>query len=129
MTFDIPHSPDNEHFVGPQVPQELAEHIFRSRGPSGLNLIFVSIASDLAILGLGATYTKGPRNKLVDIRDTPTQYKPDNVVLDALVHNNKSSSIVSGSAATVDRGVSSRCCRLDIRRWSQVDRFQPGVYP
>ncbi|KAK5990584.1 Glutathione-specific gamma-glutamylcyclotransferase [Cladobotryum mycophilum] len=30
-------TPDNEQFVGPQDPQELAEHIFRSRGPSGLN--------------------------------------------------------------------------------------------
>ncbi|KAK2136853.1 ChaC-like protein-domain-containing protein [Fusarium oxysporum II5] len=30
-------TPDNEQFVGPQEPQELAEHIFRSQGPSGLN--------------------------------------------------------------------------------------------
>ncbi|KAM0305685.1 hypothetical protein ACHAPM_002070 [Fusarium culmorum] len=30
-------TPDNEQFVGPQDPQELAEHIFRSQGPSGLN--------------------------------------------------------------------------------------------
>ncbi|UKZ77651.1 hypothetical protein TrVFT333_005375 [Trichoderma virens FT-333] len=30
-------TPDNEQFVGPQDPQELAEHILRSRGPSGLN--------------------------------------------------------------------------------------------
>lgn len=30
-------TPDNEQFVGPQDPQELAEHIYRSEGPSGLN--------------------------------------------------------------------------------------------
>ncbi|KAG5977987.1 hypothetical protein E4U55_006445 [Claviceps digitariae] len=30
-------TPDNEQFVGPQHPEELARHIFRSRGPSGLN--------------------------------------------------------------------------------------------
>lgn len=30
-------TPDNEQFVGPQDPQELAHHILESRGPSGLN--------------------------------------------------------------------------------------------
>ena len=30
-------TPDNEQFMGPQDPQVLAEHIYRSRGPSGLN--------------------------------------------------------------------------------------------
>lgn len=30
-------TPDNEQFIGPQDPQELAEHIYRSKGPSGLN--------------------------------------------------------------------------------------------
>ncbi|KAI5466170.1 ChaC-like protein [Mariannaea sp. PMI_226] len=30
-------TPDNDQFVGPQDPQKLAEHIFRSQGPSGLN--------------------------------------------------------------------------------------------
>jgi cation transport regulator ChaC len=29
--------PDNPQFMGPQDPQELAEHILRSEGPSGLN--------------------------------------------------------------------------------------------
>lgn len=29
--------PDNPQFVGPQNPQRLAEHILRSRGPSGEN--------------------------------------------------------------------------------------------
>lgn len=30
-------TPDNDQFVGPQDPQELAAHIYRSEGPSGLN--------------------------------------------------------------------------------------------
>ncbi|KAL2154056.1 hypothetical protein VTH82DRAFT_2732 [Thermothelomyces myriococcoides] len=30
-------TPDNDQFVGPQDPQKLAEHIYRSSGPSGLN--------------------------------------------------------------------------------------------
>ncbi len=30
-------TPDNDQFMGPQDPQKLAEHIFRSEGPSGLN--------------------------------------------------------------------------------------------
>ncbi|KAI1435286.1 ChaC-domain-containing protein [Xylaria sp. CBS 124048] len=30
-------TPDNDQFVGPQDPQALAEHIYRSQGPSGLN--------------------------------------------------------------------------------------------
>ncbi len=30
-------TPDNEQFVGPQDPQNLAEHIYHSVGPSGLN--------------------------------------------------------------------------------------------
>ncbi|KAB5580949.1 cation transport regulator-like protein 2 [Coniochaeta sp. 2T2.1] len=30
-------TPDNDQFVGPQDPQQLAEHIYKSQGPSGLN--------------------------------------------------------------------------------------------
>jgi len=30
-------TPENDQFVGPQDPQALAEHIYKSRGPSGLN--------------------------------------------------------------------------------------------
>lgn len=30
-------TPDNDQFCGPQDPQALAEHIYRSEGPSGLN--------------------------------------------------------------------------------------------
>ncbi|KAM7194345.1 glutathione-specific gamma-glutamylcyclotransferase [Rhypophila sp. PSN 637] len=34
-------TPDNEQFVGPQDPQALAEHIYRSEGPSGLNRVYL----------------------------------------------------------------------------------------
>jgi glutathione-specific gamma-glutamylcyclotransferase len=30
-------TPDNDQFMGPQDPQKLADHIYRSEGPSGLN--------------------------------------------------------------------------------------------
>lgn len=30
-------TPDNDQFTGPQEPQKLAEHIWKSEGPSGLN--------------------------------------------------------------------------------------------
>ena len=30
-------TPDNDQFMGPQDPQKLAEHIYKSVGPSGLN--------------------------------------------------------------------------------------------
>lgn len=34
-------TPDNDQFMGPQDPQELAEHIYRSKGPSGLNIDYL----------------------------------------------------------------------------------------
>ncbi|TQN71174.1 Glutathione-specific gamma-glutamylcyclotransferase [Colletotrichum shisoi] len=34
-------TPDNDQFVGPQDPQELAAHIRKSRGPSGLNIDYL----------------------------------------------------------------------------------------
>lgn len=30
-------TPENDQFMGPQDPQDLAEHIYKSKGPSGLN--------------------------------------------------------------------------------------------
>ncbi|KAF7959560.1 hypothetical protein EAE96_001176 [Botrytis aclada] len=42
-------TPSNPQFTGPQDPQELAEHIFRSEGPSGLNrdyLLSLDVALD-----------------------------------------------------------------------------------
>jgi cation transport protein ChaC len=34
-------TPDNEQFVGPQDPQVLAEHIYKSVGPSGPNIDYL----------------------------------------------------------------------------------------
>jgi len=34
-------TPDNDQFMGPQDPQKLAEHIYRSEGPSGLNMDYL----------------------------------------------------------------------------------------
>ncbi|KAI8691151.1 Gamma-glutamylcyclotransferase [Fusarium sp. Ph1] len=34
-------TPENDQFVGPQDPQELAEHIARSQGPSGPNIDYL----------------------------------------------------------------------------------------
>lgn len=42
-------TPDNDQFMGPTDPQELAEHIHKSEGPSGLNkdyLLSLEIALD-----------------------------------------------------------------------------------
>lgn len=41
-------TPDNEQFVGPQDPQKLAEHIFHSQGPSGLNKDYL-LSLDVAL--------------------------------------------------------------------------------
>ena len=44
-------TPDNEQFVGPQDPQKLAEHIYDSIGPSGLNKDYLLSLND-ALQGL-----------------------------------------------------------------------------
>lgn len=41
-------TPDNDQFVGPQDPQKLAEHIFHSKGPSGLNKDYL-LSLDIAL--------------------------------------------------------------------------------
>ncbi|RDA94178.1 hypothetical protein CP533_6544 [Ophiocordyceps camponoti-saundersi (nom. inval.)] len=48
-------TPDNEQFVGPQDPDELARHILASRGPSGLNKDYLfSLETALDDLGPGS---------------------------------------------------------------------------
>lgn len=44
-------TPDNDQFMGPQDPQKLAEHIYRSVGPSGLNKDYL-LQLDVALDGL-----------------------------------------------------------------------------
>ena len=41
-------TPDNDQFMGPQDPQKLAEHIYKSEGPSGLNKDYL-LALDKAL--------------------------------------------------------------------------------
>ncbi|KAG9242398.1 ChaC-like protein-domain-containing protein [Calycina marina] len=44
-------TPENEQFMGPQEPQVLAEHIYRSIGPSGLNRDYL-LSLETALNGL-----------------------------------------------------------------------------
>lgn len=44
-------TPDNEQFVGPQDPQKLAEHIYKSVGPSGPNIDYL-LSLEMALDGL-----------------------------------------------------------------------------
>ncbi|KAG6220539.1 hypothetical protein E4U26_006581 [Claviceps purpurea] len=46
-------TPDNAQFVGPQDPEELARHIWKSEGPSGLNRDYL-YGLDEALRGLSA---------------------------------------------------------------------------
>lgn len=54
-------TPDNEQFTGPQDPQALAEHIYHSSGPSGLNkdyLLSLDVALDELCAGSGDGHVK-----------------------------------------------------------------------
>jgi cation transport regulator ChaC len=44
-------TPENDQFMGPQDPQKLAEHIYRSEGPSGLNKDYL-LSLEIALDGL-----------------------------------------------------------------------------
>ncbi|KAI0143633.1 ChaC-domain-containing protein [Xylariaceae sp. FL1272] len=60
-------TPDNDQFVGPQDPQTLAEHIYRSEGPSGLNLDYLlELEKALDDLGPGSgdAHVKDLSNRL-----------------------------------------------------------------
>ncbi|KAL5611795.1 uncharacterized protein BROUX77_001951 [Berkeleyomyces rouxiae] len=49
-------TPDNEQFTGPQDPRELASHIARSKGPSGLNSEYLlELNTALEALGAGSS--------------------------------------------------------------------------
>ncbi|RCI14958.1 hypothetical protein L249_6763 [Ophiocordyceps polyrhachis-furcata BCC 54312] len=69
-------TPDNEQFVGPQDPHELARHILASRGPSGLNKDYLfSLENALDELGpaSGELHVSdlAKRVKLLERGDTP----------------------------------------------------------
>ena len=57
--------PDNPQFSGPQDPQALAEHICRSRGPSGENVEYLFMLEQ-ALKELGAESGDGHVQDLAD---------------------------------------------------------------
>jgi glutathione-specific gamma-glutamylcyclotransferase len=58
-------TPDNDQFMGPQDPQKLAEHIYKSRGPSGFNKDYL-LSLDQA---LGELSTESGDGHIKDLAD------------------------------------------------------------
>jgi len=58
-------TPDNDQFMGPQDPQKLAEHIYRSEGPSGLNKDYL-LSLETALDGLSPESGDGHIKDLAD---------------------------------------------------------------
>lgn len=58
-------TPDNDQFMGPQDPQKLAEHIYRSEGPSGLNKDYL-LSLETALDGLSPESGDGHVKDLAD---------------------------------------------------------------
>lgn len=56
-------TPDNDQFMGPQEPQKLAEHIWKSEGPSGMNKDYL-LALDKALEDLSSDSGDGHVNDL-----------------------------------------------------------------
>jgi len=60
-------TPDNDQFMGPQDPQKLAEHIYRSVGPSGPNidyLLSLEVALDNLSSDSGDEHIKDLANRV-----------------------------------------------------------------
>ncbi|KAG9238317.1 putative cation transport regulator-like protein 2 [Amylocarpus encephaloides] len=65
-------TPDNDQFMGPQDPQKLAEHIYRSVGPSGPNIDYLlSLESALDSLSpeSGDEHIKDLANRVRAVKD------------------------------------------------------------
>ncbi|KAH6666587.1 ChaC-like protein-domain-containing protein [Halenospora varia] len=63
-------TPDNDQFMGPQEPQQLAEHIFKSVGPSGPNkdyLLSLEVALDSLSPESGDGHIKDLANRVRQI--------------------------------------------------------------
>jgi cation transport protein ChaC len=75
-------TPDNDQFMGVQDPQELAEHIYRSVGPSGLNkdyLLSLETALDSLSKDSGDEHIKDLANRLRKI-EQGAQAQPGSAV-------------------------------------------------
>jgi cation transport regulator ChaC len=67
-------TPENDQFMGPQDPQELAEHIHRSYGPSGLNrdyLLSLETALDNLSPESGDEHVKDLANRVRKLEKLP----------------------------------------------------------
>lgn len=65
-------TPDNEQFMGPQEPQELAEHIYKSVGPSGPNkdyLLSLDVALDQLSVESGDGHIKDLARRVREIEE------------------------------------------------------------
>lgn len=70
MTLVYIGTPDNDQFMGPQDPQGLAEHIYKSIGPSGLNkdyLMSLETALDSLSTESGDEHIKDLANRVRNI--------------------------------------------------------------
>jgi cation transport protein ChaC len=75
-------TPDNDQFMGPQDPQKLAEHIYKSVGPSGLNkdyLLSLDTALDSLSKESGDEHIKDLANRVRKI-EQGAQVEPGSAV-------------------------------------------------
>ena len=80
-------TPDNDQFIGPQDPQKLAEHIYKSVGPSGPNkdyLLSLETALDSLSLESGDGHVKDLADRLRKIEERVTGSSSG--VVDAVHH-------------------------------------------
>lgn len=103
-------TPENDQFTGPQDVQALAEHIYRSEGPSGLNRAY--------LLGLDEALRElSPESGDEHVRDLSERVR-------AIIAREEGKSDHDGVAMekAVSRGIDeAAAARHDIRRASSVD--------
>jgi glutathione-specific gamma-glutamylcyclotransferase len=81
-------TPDNDQFMGPQEPQRLAEHIWKSEGPSGLNKDYL-LALDKALEDLSSESGDG------HVKDLASRVRAIDA-LNPVVHVNAVGSVAFG---------------------------------
>jgi glutathione-specific gamma-glutamylcyclotransferase len=92
-------TPDNDQFMGPQDPQMLAEHIYRSEGPSGLNKDYL-LSLDQALDELSPESGDG------HVKDLAERVR----------------AIEPGKLGIGTEGVSSGAGRLDLKKVGSTDK-------